>query len=748
MTQDLQTMCRTCAGSSTNLLPIFGHDGVEKKLQDKINSHLPILVMENDLLPTKICSRCIFSLEASIEFKNICNKADETLKNILGEQQPHWNEITDEIVDHGKGDNMSIEWVKSEDKQEVVFCESCNIFFANMNSLLIHNQTSHQPQATLIIPTLDPMESVFYNEVEITKKTKKRQLLPKISLPLMQPAKTSELTVINPPPPKKPKSVLPPIIKLSPTQSKRIQEAPAQIPVKSTSKILSGKRLNIPSTPINSADGGDPSLGLSELENKSLIIPPLFGGRKEDALDVAVFVPETQPFELGNPLEESLPIHVNIPAEYSFHCDNCNRGFKNKALLRDHIIRKYILTDAAEFSHECEECGKKFPTTYSLKAHLRNKRARTIKIQCDICLVQVTKKDWSNHFAVHNNHERFKCLICQQTFGSSSQLNQHSSVHSNMKFTCDICDTVFNRKSNLLSHRKIHTEALTDQLKCDICNYQSNDRYYMMHHHKVHFSTDLNAYFCPVSDCSFKCGDFQDLLVHSTSHTRAELNLYTKRKKRGQRVSKTQIPPYLCSVCKTNFTRPLEYSSHVSQEHGVELMAGEAIFTCNHCLECYSSLLDLNEHLERHPEAHKYPCSKCPMTFAVFNNRNQHLASVHSTKFECEICQMSFMTVFKLKEHMPAHSNIKPFICTTCGKGFKRKRTLGEHQKVHSGVKRFICEHCNSRFRWKGDLVRHATRHTGINLYHCSECEFSSNKRKEVEAHIGENHSVIVDMQA
>jgi len=44
--------------------------------------------MENDMLPTKICSRCIFSLEASLEFHDICDKADKTLKGFLAEQHP------------------------------------------------------------------------------------------------------------------------------------------------------------------------------------------------------------------------------------------------------------------------------------------------------------------------------------------------------------------------------------------------------------------------------------------------------------------------------------------------------------------------------------------------------------------------------------------------------------------------------------------------------------------------------------
>ncbi|CAB3372854.1 Hypothetical predicted protein [Cloeon dipterum] len=736
MNQDLNSVCRTCAGYSTNLLPIFGHDGMEKKLGAKINQNLPISVYENDLLPTKICSRCIFSLEASIEFKNICQKADETLKNMLAEQQPpdvltEFPTLPDvEMADTTVSNNQ---WIKQEN---VPICNTAGLSFTDNNTFTIHTQQLETPKTELILPDIAPVETVFYNEVEITKKKRTRPIMPKIMPIPIANLMAPSMTIITTGGPNMTKQQLLPVIKLSTSQRQKSameQLMTDKIPVKNVRQILQRRQLNIPSSLIDR----------SELGNKSLLFD-----YEEEGMNVEVFIPDATLGSTDDPME-TVPICVDV-REHPFLCENCGKGFRNKALLKDHIIRKYIATNPEEFEFPCEECGKTFPTGYSLKAHLRNKRAQTVRVQCEICSQEVLKKNWPTHFARHNQDERFKCLICNQTFASNAQLKQHSSVHSSSKFPCEFCGTTFNRKSNLTLHRKIHTEpeALAHQVKCDICNYQSNDRYYMMHHHKVHFSTTLYAYTCPVLTCNFTSQNFDQLRLHcAQSHCREELSLYTKRKKRTQRVSKVLIAPYLCKLCSSVFNRPVEYSSHISQEHGVQLMAGHAIFTCNHCKDCYGSLVDLNEHLECHIEAHKYPCSKCTETFAVFNNRNQHLASVHSTKFECEICNMSFMTVFKLKEHMPSHSDIKPFTCKICGKGFKRKRTLGEHQKVHSDVKKFECEHCHAKFRWKGDLVRHATRHTGINLYHCSECEFSSNKRKEVEAHISENHSVIVDMQ-
>jgi Zinc finger, C2H2 type len=130
-------------------------------------------------------------------------------------------------------------------------------------------------------------------------------------------------------------------------------------------------------------------------------------------MDVEVFIPDTPLFDLGN-VEENLPIHVNITDDPGFVCDRCNSTFRSKALLRDHIIRKYIITNPDDFEHPCDECGKKFPTNYSLKAHIRNKKARQTKIGCIICNKNVTRKEWPNHFAMHNNADKFNCNICEK----------------------------------------------------------------------------------------------------------------------------------------------------------------------------------------------------------------------------------------------------------------------------------------------------------------------------------------------
>lgn len=56
-------------------------------------------------------------------------------------------------------------------EQKLPYCDPCNILFTDPKDLLTHNQDNHQSQPTLTIPPpLRPIDTVFYNEVEITKK--------------------------------------------------------------------------------------------------------------------------------------------------------------------------------------------------------------------------------------------------------------------------------------------------------------------------------------------------------------------------------------------------------------------------------------------------------------------------------------------------------------------------------------------------------------------------------------------------
>lgn len=119
--------------------------------------------------------------------------------------------------------------MKSEPK--LPYCEPCNILFANSSDMLIHNQENHQSQPTLTIPPpLRPIDTVFYNEVEITKKlrpiakkTPITKIIPKVAKTIT--TKSRQLyTVIRPLAPKTDHPETPLVIKSSSSQKTALEQ--------------------------------------------------------------------------------------------------------------------------------------------------------------------------------------------------------------------------------------------------------------------------------------------------------------------------------------------------------------------------------------------------------------------------------------------------------------------------------------------------------------------------------------------
>jgi hypothetical protein len=110
-------------------------------------------------------------------------------------------------------------------EQKLPYCEPCNIIFTNSKDLLIHTQENHQSQPTLTIPPpLRPIDTVFYNEVEITKKLRPiarkapiTKIIPKVAKTLPKsptlPKSRQIYTVIRPLAPKPENPEIPIVLK-------------------------------------------------------------------------------------------------------------------------------------------------------------------------------------------------------------------------------------------------------------------------------------------------------------------------------------------------------------------------------------------------------------------------------------------------------------------------------------------------------------------------------------------------------
>ncbi|XP_011333328.2 zinc finger protein hangover isoform X2 [Ooceraea biroi] len=73
-------LCRLCASYNAIRMNIFGQEGKNRQLVDKIQILLPFKILEDDCLPKVLCYRCMFNLENFYDFRTACVHAAAWLK--------------------------------------------------------------------------------------------------------------------------------------------------------------------------------------------------------------------------------------------------------------------------------------------------------------------------------------------------------------------------------------------------------------------------------------------------------------------------------------------------------------------------------------------------------------------------------------------------------------------------------------------------------------------------------------------
>ena len=137
----------------------------------------------------------------------------------------------------------------------------------------------------------------------------------------------------------------------------------------------------------------------------------------------------------------------------------------------------------------CVDCDKTFPTPDALQRH---------------------------RYIHQQNHEHFKCEICDYITAFESDMKRHKIQHVDEKMwdcTNSNCDRSFKRKSDMTSHAKTHTN---DDQKCPAqgCDYSNKDPRNLKQHMKCH--SNVKPLKCPMCQERFK--HYQQLKRHKENH--------------------------------------------------------------------------------------------------------------------------------------------------------------------------------------------------------------------------------------
>ncbi|XP_076807310.1 uncharacterized protein LOC143450588 [Clavelina lepadiformis] len=116
--------------------------------------------------------------------------------------------------------------------------------------------------------------------------------------------------------------------------------------------------------------------------------------------------------------------------EKHFSCNFCDRSFKYKRNLKDHLR-----THTGERRYQCDVGHKSFIQNGNFQTHMRTHTGeRTYK--CDVCdkLFSVSSS-LKTHMRTHTGERPYQCNLCHKSFSDSRNLKTHENPHRYLKKT-------------------------------------------------------------------------------------------------------------------------------------------------------------------------------------------------------------------------------------------------------------------------------------------------------------------------
>lgn len=228
-------------------------------------------------------------------------------------------------------------------------------------------------------------------------------------------------------------------------------------------------------------------------------------------------------------------------------CQICDQGFRFKSTLARHMATHSTL------QFDCKLCNKTFKKRDRLLDHIKSQHPGTDedtneedeikKLECDYCdKICYNKQSYSVH--VWENHEGSVCIYCDTRLESAQELEEHlEAKHRDISdFSCRYCGKCYPELNILESHLDMHRVRFH---QCEICHKRFSDASRLKIHMNTHTSNKL--YECQYCEKTFRY--ITSRVIHERVHT-------------GER-------PYVCDICGKGFacqsTRKRHGETHTSR---------------------------------------------------------------------------------------------------------------------------------------------------------------------------------------
>lgn len=601
---NMDLVCRLCLSEDSKAVPIFDNN-------HKTTVPLPLLIMScvqievhaNDGLPAQACARCVDKVQLWFEFKGICTRSDERLRQLIVKKEvpPHlWEEerITVSPKPDEGNQNSTFCQFESGQPQEVEVPEvECDVGFASdrcedsdsENSVVHDKDTSRTGRHRRKMKNMkfqgkgiaEPVSTLDFSSLDEDSGSDGDADWDEYKCEVCDKVLKSDAA-----------------LKKHKLNHARKRKFPCSI----CGKAFLFKNHQVRHERNLHGKGLDENFPCSVCDRKF-----------------------TREFEL----KAHLCTHAEV---VSFECEFCQKVFQDETSLSDHIrlhlsdrphicetcgkafirschLKKHMWTHSEEKkSHKCAYCDKSFVSSNSLQDHLRTHTGEKPYL-CTHC-----GKSFSQapalimHEKIHATGLTHPCKYCSQSFTSAVEVSEHmKNNHSKEKpFTCNTCGKTFTMQVVYLKHVKRHESLFL----CNVCGKTFASKQCLKRHVRIH--TGEKPYLCQFCNTYFRTS--AHLVEHVRIHT-------------GDR-------PYACETCGKSFARRTHLQQHVRSH------TGEKPYVCKYCGKPWASSSNLAEHVRIHTGEKPFICQVCGQAFGKRSALQEHLKG-HAARDE----SLSNMTI-------------------------------------------------------------------------------------------------------
>ncbi|VEN35909.1 unnamed protein product [Callosobruchus maculatus] len=467
-------------------------------------------------------------------------------------------------------------------------------------------------------------------------------------------------------------------------------------------------------------------------------------------------------------------------------CIYCNKTFKTKLGLDDHILKRHLnfIASVSSKIHECTQCTYKTTKSSNIRQHLI-----------------------TNHPEVTGNRILSRCIYCNKTFKSKQGLDDHivkrhpdtiESVSSKIH-ECTQCTYKTTKSSNIRQHLITnHPEVTGNRIlsRCIYCNKtfkskQGLDDHIVKRHPDTIASFSSKIHEC--TQCTYKTTKSSNFRQHLiTNHPEVAGNLLSRciycnktfKSKLGLDDHIIQIHPdfiasvsskiHECTHCTYKTTRSTNISRHLINKHS-EIAGNRILSRCIYWNKTFKSKLGLDDHIiQIHPDfiasvsTKIHECTECTYKTTVARYLKDHLLIKHPeitgdpVLRRCIYCSKTFKSKLGLDDHIiQIHTDFiasvssKIHECTQCTYKTTRSTNIRQHLIRHHpeiAGNRILsrCIYCNKTFKSKLGLDDHIIQihpdfiaSVSSKIHECTHCTYKTTRSTNISRHLINKHSEI-----